>query len=86
MHDLSHNNICKFIGITVEVPDLWMVTEYCSKGSLQDLLANDDVNLDWAFKSSLILDLISVFKIIFLYLIYLLFFSLNQGHSSFIFI
>ncbi|CAD5123851.1 DgyrCDS12157 [Dimorphilus gyrociliatus] len=59
MHDLSHNNICKFMGVTVEVPDLWIVTEYCSKGSLQDLLANDDVNLDWTFKSSLALDIVS---------------------------
>lgn len=37
-----------------------VVTEHCSRGSLQDLLRNEDVKLDWMFKSSLLLDLIKV--------------------------
>ena len=37
-----------------------MVTEFCSRGSLEDLLLNEEVKLDWMFKSSLLLDLIKV--------------------------
>ena len=36
-----------------------ILTEYCTKGSLADLLENDEMELDWGFKSSLITDLVS---------------------------
>lgn len=38
----------------------FLVTEYCSKGSLQDLLENEDVKLDDMLKFSLINDLAKV--------------------------
>jgi len=34
MKDLQHFNICSFIGACVEVSDLILVNEYCSRGSL----------------------------------------------------
>lgn len=37
-----------------------IVTEFCSRRSLEDILTNQDVKLDWMFKSSLLLDLIKV--------------------------
>ncbi|TRY66155.1 hypothetical protein DNTS_010872 [Danionella cerebrum] len=37
-------------------------TKHCSRGSLHDLLRNEDVKLDWMFKSSLVLDLIKGMK------------------------
>lgn len=39
---------------------LAVVSEHCARGSLQDLLAQRDIKLDWMFKSSLLLDLIKV--------------------------
>ena len=37
-----------------------VVTEYCSKGSLEDLAHNETVQLDWMFKLSLINDVAKV--------------------------
>ena len=37
-----------------------MITEYCSKGSLEDLAHNDNVHLDWMFKLSLVIDVAKV--------------------------
>ena len=34
-----------------------LLTDYCSKGSLQDILNNADINLDMMFVTSLVLDL-----------------------------
>ncbi|KAK2152910.1 hypothetical protein LSH36_315g05028 [Paralvinella palmiformis] len=48
------------MGATVDPPDFYLITEYCTKGSLQDLLENDDIVLDLAFKYSLIGDILNV--------------------------
>lgn len=37
-----------------------MVFEYCSRGSLQDVLVMDDIKLDWSFRLSLLTDLVRV--------------------------
>lgn len=37
-----------------------MVSEYCSRGSLQDVLIMDDIKLDWSFRLSLLTDLVRV--------------------------
>lgn len=39
-----------------------MVSEHCTRGSLEDLINNEDMKLDWMFKSSLLLDLIKVLE------------------------
>ena len=36
------------------------VMEHCIRGSLDDMLANEEMRLDWMFKSNLMLDLIRV--------------------------
>ncbi|XP_073468963.1 retinal guanylyl cyclase 2-like isoform X1 [Aquarana catesbeiana] len=58
MKDLRNENVNPFLGFFSDCGIFAIVTEHCSRGSLEDLLRNDDVKLDWMFKSSLLLDLI----------------------------
>lgn len=60
MKDMRHENVNPFLGFFHDCGLFAIVTEFCSRGSLEDLLQNDDVKLDWMFKSSLLLDLIKV--------------------------
>lgn len=60
MKDLRNENVNPFLGFFSDCSMFAVVTEHCSRGSLQDLLRNEDVKLDWMFKSSLVLDLIKV--------------------------
>jgi len=60
MTDLRHENINPFLGIFHDCGVFAVVTEFCARGSLEDMLLNEDVKLDWMFKSSLLLDLIKV--------------------------
>lgn len=63
MKDLRNENVNPFLGFFCDCGMFAVVTEHCSRGSLQDLLRNDDVKLDWMFKSSLLLDLIKVYRV-----------------------
>ncbi|NXM78023.1 GUC2F cyclase, partial [Serilophus lunatus] len=58
MKDLRHENVNLFLGFFSDCGIFAIVTEYCSRGSLEDLLRNKDMKLDWMFKSSLVMDLI----------------------------
>nr|XP_009686625.1 PREDICTED: retinal guanylyl cyclase 2 [Struthio camelus australis] len=58
MKDLRHENVNPFLGFFSDCGVFAIVTEYCSRGSLEDLLRNEDMKLDWMFKSSLLMDLI----------------------------
>ncbi|XP_047440290.1 retinal guanylyl cyclase 2 isoform X3 [Mugil cephalus] len=62
MKDMRHENVNLFLGFFHDCGVFAIVTEFCSRGSLEDLLLNDDVKLDWMFKSSLLLDLIKGMK------------------------
>uniref|UniRef100_A0A671W2F2 Guanylate cyclase n=1 Tax=Sparus aurata TaxID=8175 RepID=A0A671W2F2_SPAAU len=62
MKDLRNENVNPFLGFFSDFSMFAVVTEHCSRGSLQDLLRNEDVKLDWMFKSSLVLDLIKGMK------------------------
>ncbi|XP_036411748.1 LOW QUALITY PROTEIN: retinal guanylyl cyclase 2 [Colossoma macropomum] len=62
MKDLRNENVNPFLGFFCDCDVFAVVTEHCSRGSLQDLLRNEDVKLDWMFKSSLVLDLIKGMK------------------------
>uniref|UniRef100_A0A8C9L144 Guanylate cyclase n=1 Tax=Serinus canaria TaxID=9135 RepID=A0A8C9L144_SERCA len=55
---LRHENVNLFLGFFSDCGIFAIVTEYCSRGSLEDLLRNEDMKLDWMFKSSLVMDLI----------------------------
>ncbi|CAK8676721.1 unnamed protein product [Clavelina lepadiformis] len=59
MYSLDHDHICKFIGANDEPPHISILTEYCPRGSLQDLLENDsEYEMDDVFKNSLINDIV----------------------------
>ncbi|XP_045157129.2 atrial natriuretic peptide receptor 1-like [Mercenaria mercenaria] len=53
----DHVNVCKFIGASIMAPNIRILTEYCPKGSLSDVLLNDDVPLNWAFRFSFATDI-----------------------------
>ncbi|XP_067672453.1 receptor-type guanylate cyclase Gyc76C-like isoform X2 [Haliotis asinina] len=58
MRDLRHDKVNAFIGACIDPPCFIIITEYCSKGSLQDILENEDLKLDDMFLASLIKDLL----------------------------
>uniref|UniRef100_A0A3Q3JWN1 Guanylate cyclase n=1 Tax=Monopterus albus TaxID=43700 RepID=A0A3Q3JWN1_MONAL len=62
MKDMHHENVNPFLGFFHDCGVFAIVTEFCSRGSLEDLLLNEDFKLDWMFKSSLLLDLIKGMK------------------------
>ncbi|MGH0136949.1 UNVERIFIED_CONTAM: hypothetical protein FKN15_006882 [Acipenser sinensis] len=55
VRELDHPNLCKFFGGCIEVPNVAIVTEYCPKGSLNDVLLNEEIPLNWGFSYSIIL-------------------------------
>ncbi|GBM93806.1 Receptor-type guanylate cyclase Gyc76C [Araneus ventricosus] len=58
MKDLRHDNLNPFTGACVDPPNICIVTEYCAKGSLKDVLENEDVKLDNMFNASIIGDIV----------------------------
>lgn len=60
MKDLQHDHITRFAGACVDPPHYCIVTEYCPKGSLEDILENEKIKLDKMMKYSLLHDLVKV--------------------------
>ncbi|XP_058040982.1 retinal guanylyl cyclase 2-like [Ahaetulla prasina] len=58
VRELRHENVNRFLGLLSDRGVSALVMDFCSRGSLQDLLQNMDIKLDWMFKSSLLLDLL----------------------------
>ncbi|XP_011679773.2 atrial natriuretic peptide receptor 1-like [Strongylocentrotus purpuratus] len=56
MRQVEHNNLVRFVGACVDAPNISIISEYCPKGSLQDIVENDALKLDNMFKNSLITD------------------------------
>ncbi|KAG9347056.1 hypothetical protein JZ751_005983, partial [Albula glossodonta] len=55
--ELDHPNLCKFFGGCVETPNVAIITEYCPKGSLNDVLLNEEIPLNWGFRFSFATDI-----------------------------
>ena len=60
MTEIRHENIVSFIGASVEYGGVFILTAYCPRGSLEDVLQNPDFKLDTIFIASLVADLIKV--------------------------
>ncbi|CAF0852137.1 unnamed protein product [Adineta steineri] len=58
MQDLTHDHIARFIGICIDPKHQYIITEYCPKGSLQDILENEEIKLDSMFKHSIMHDIV----------------------------
>ncbi|XP_026329867.1 receptor-type guanylate cyclase Gyc76C-like [Hyposmocoma kahamanoa] len=58
LRELRHDNLNSFVGAVVEPLRVLLITDYCAKGSLYDIIENEDIKLDNMFISSLIHDLI----------------------------
>lgn len=66
LRDLRHDNLNSFIGACVEPMRILLVTDYCAKGSLYDIIENEDIKLEDLFIASLVHDLIKVRRLKFL--------------------
>ncbi|XP_048476266.1 atrial natriuretic peptide receptor 1-like [Rhincodon typus] len=58
MRDVQNEHLTRFIGASIDPPNICIVTEYCTRGSLQDILENESITLDWMFRYSLINDIV----------------------------
>ncbi|XP_078345063.1 atrial natriuretic peptide receptor 1-like [Oculina patagonica] len=62
VRDLRHENLNPFIGACIESPNILLMWSYCKKGSLKEVLANDENKIDYAFKLSMSIDIAAGMK------------------------
>uniref|UniRef100_A0AAR2KFS3 Guanylate cyclase n=1 Tax=Pygocentrus nattereri TaxID=42514 RepID=A0AAR2KFS3_PYGNA len=58
MRDVQNEHLNRFIGACTDAPNTCILTEYCPRGSLQDLMEIESITLDWMFRYSLINDIV----------------------------
>ncbi|XP_056154020.1 atrial natriuretic peptide receptor 1 [Lampris incognitus] len=58
MRDVQNEHLTRFIGACIDPPNMCIITEYCPRGSLQDLMESESITLDWMFRYSLINDIV----------------------------
>ncbi|KAL0962281.1 hypothetical protein UPYG_G00338050 [Umbra pygmaea] len=58
MRDVQNEHLTRFIGACIDPPNICIITEYCPRGSLQDLMESESITLDWMFRYSLINDIV----------------------------
>ncbi|KAF0304218.1 Receptor-type guanylate cyclase Gyc76C [Amphibalanus amphitrite] len=58
MWELRHQNVNPFLGAVVEPTCIRIVTEYCTRGSLPDILEGGELTLEYMFIAELIRDLV----------------------------
>ncbi|XP_069372587.1 atrial natriuretic peptide receptor 1 isoform X3 [Paralichthys olivaceus] len=58
MRDVQNEHLTHFIGACIDAPNMCIISEYCPRGSLQDLMESDSITLDWMFRYSLITDIV----------------------------
>ncbi|KAK3083755.1 hypothetical protein FSP39_002632, partial [Pinctada imbricata] len=61
LRSLEHPNLNKILGFCIDPPKYFMASEFCTKGSLMDILENEDISMDWDFKCCLLWDIIKDF-------------------------
>ncbi|KAF9979400.1 hypothetical protein BGZ75_009751 [Mortierella antarctica] len=55
--ELRHPKLVELVGVCLQPPDICIVYEHCSKGTLSEVLANPDLNFNWLFKLSFMSDI-----------------------------
>ncbi|KAF8979955.1 hypothetical protein BGZ46_004804 [Entomortierella lignicola] len=55
--ELRHPKLVELVGVCLQPPDVCIVTEHCSKGTLTQVLANPDLNFNGLFKLSFMSDI-----------------------------
>lgn len=58
MREIAHPNVNSFHGAVISPMKITLAYDYCGKGSLSDVVENEDIRLDSTFIASLIHDLI----------------------------
>ncbi|KAL5019919.1 hypothetical protein ScPMuIL_002811 [Solemya velum] len=58
MRDVNSPHLTRFCGLCPNEPNICILTEHCSRGSLEDILQNDSIQLDRDFKISLVSDIV----------------------------
>ncbi|TNN84804.1 Guanylate cyclase 2G [Liparis tanakae] len=58
MKEMKHENLVQFFGVCIQPPNVCLVIQYCTKGSLKDVLKSD-VDLDAMFKLSFAYDIVN---------------------------
>ncbi|XP_066246519.1 guanylate cyclase 32E-like [Euwallacea similis] len=58
MREIRHENLIPFVGASVDHGQVAILTAYAARGSLEDVLANEDLHLDTMFVSSLVTDIL----------------------------
>uniref|UniRef100_A0A182Q3F5 Guanylate cyclase n=1 Tax=Anopheles farauti TaxID=69004 RepID=A0A182Q3F5_9DIPT len=58
MREIRHENLITFVGASVDPGTVSILTSYCARGSLVDVLSNEDLKLDHMFVSSLVSDIV----------------------------
>ncbi|GAA6079562.1 atrial natriuretic peptide receptor 1 isoform X1, partial [Tachysurus ichikawai] len=58
MRDVQNEHLTRFIGACIDPVNTCILTEYCPRGSLQDLMELESITLDWMFRYSLINDIV----------------------------
>ncbi|CAD5230734.1 unnamed protein product [Bursaphelenchus xylophilus] len=57
MRQLDHENLNKFLGLSIDGPDYLSIWKYCGRGSIKDVIEKGTVNMDAFIVYSLIRDL-----------------------------
>ncbi|CAG2054673.1 unnamed protein product, partial [Timema podura] len=58
IREVRHENLISFIGACVDYDNICVLIAYCARGSLEDVLGNNDLHLDTMFVSSLVADIL----------------------------
>eukprot|EP00081_Caenorhabditis_elegans_P014960 NP_494468.2 Receptor-type guanylate cyclase gcy-15 [Caenorhabditis elegans] len=59
LQESVNSNVIEFVGMVVQSPDVFVVYELAQRGSLKDILDNDDMPLDDVFRSQMTKDIIA---------------------------
>ncbi|KAL5104540.1 Retinal guanylyl cyclase 2 [Taenia crassiceps] len=58
LREMRHENVNTFTGCCVTLDSFSLVFHYCHRGSLQDVINNKSIKLDWDIKVSLMIDFV----------------------------